>query len=259
MAGYPHVRRSSLDLRRLEPGRGPPPERRRRRRRGRVGRRPRARCRRSPPSSRVLLKAGPHARRCRSPGSRPATRTPSRWPATSASAPASARELGLVRDDHGGVLLHHGRIEAAGDGRRVAEPAAGAAGPPRRHQGRRRRDHPDRRPSRLAGRGHHRRDRDDCSRCARRGTPAAGPCRWPPTRRGSCATACPYPRAGHPLDLVRRPPGALAAPALTRARPRHRGTRQASSWTLEHPARRGGPAADVLRPDRAWLPPRRCR
>src|SRR3954466_4111702 len=26
------------------------------------------------------------------------------------------RELGLVRDDHGGVLLHHGRIEAAGDG-----------------------------------------------------------------------------------------------------------------------------------------------
>jgi hypothetical protein len=28
------------------------------------------------------------------------------------------RELGLVRDDHGGVLLHHGRIEAAGDGRR---------------------------------------------------------------------------------------------------------------------------------------------
>ncbi len=28
------------------------------------------------------------------------------------------RELGLVRDDHGGVLLHHGRIEADGDGRR---------------------------------------------------------------------------------------------------------------------------------------------
>jgi hypothetical protein len=28
------------------------------------------------------------------------------------------RELCLVRDDHGGVLLHHGRIEAAGDGRR---------------------------------------------------------------------------------------------------------------------------------------------
>jgi hypothetical protein len=30
-----------------------------------------------------------------------------------------ARELCLVRDDHGGVLLHHGRIEAAGDGRRA--------------------------------------------------------------------------------------------------------------------------------------------
>jgi hypothetical protein len=29
------------------------------------------------------------------------------------------RDLSLVRDDHGGVLLHHGRIEAAGDGRRV--------------------------------------------------------------------------------------------------------------------------------------------
>lgn len=28
------------------------------------------------------------------------------------------RELGLVRDDHGGVLLHHGRLEASGDGRR---------------------------------------------------------------------------------------------------------------------------------------------
>ena len=29
------------------------------------------------------------------------------------------RDLCLVRDDHGGVLLHHGRIEAAGDGRRT--------------------------------------------------------------------------------------------------------------------------------------------
>jgi hypothetical protein len=30
----------------------------------------------------------------------------------------SPRDLTLVRDDHGGVLLHHGRIEAAGNGRR---------------------------------------------------------------------------------------------------------------------------------------------
>lgn len=30
-----------------------------------------------------------------------------------------ARELSLVRDDHGGVLLHHGRIEADGNGRRT--------------------------------------------------------------------------------------------------------------------------------------------
>jgi hypothetical protein len=29
------------------------------------------------------------------------------------------RDLCLVRDDHGGVLLHHGRVEAAGDGRRA--------------------------------------------------------------------------------------------------------------------------------------------
>jgi hypothetical protein len=29
------------------------------------------------------------------------------------------RELCLVRDDHGGVLLHHGRVEAAGDRRRA--------------------------------------------------------------------------------------------------------------------------------------------
>jgi hypothetical protein len=28
------------------------------------------------------------------------------------------RSLTLVRDDHGGVLLHHGRVEAAGNGRR---------------------------------------------------------------------------------------------------------------------------------------------
>jgi hypothetical protein len=28
------------------------------------------------------------------------------------------RDLTLVRDDHGGVLLHHGRVEAAGNGRR---------------------------------------------------------------------------------------------------------------------------------------------
>ncbi len=34
------------------------------------------------------------------------------------------RELPLVRDDHGGVLLHHGRVEpaAAPDGRRVLRP-----------------------------------------------------------------------------------------------------------------------------------------
>ncbi|WP_347058248.1 hypothetical protein ABC795_16420 [Blastococcus sp. HT6-30] len=54
---------------------------------------------------------------------------PVSWePATDKASTALARDLGigtgaprdltLVRDDHGGVLLHHGRIEAAGDGRR---------------------------------------------------------------------------------------------------------------------------------------------
>jgi hypothetical protein len=37
------------------------------------------------------------------------------------------RELCLVRDDHGGVLLHHGRIEAAGDGRRSLSRRIGLA------------------------------------------------------------------------------------------------------------------------------------
>lgn len=37
------------------------------------------------------------------------------------------RELCLVRDDHGGVLLHHGRIEAAGDGRRTLSRRLGLA------------------------------------------------------------------------------------------------------------------------------------
>ncbi|MCW2741374.1 MAG: hypothetical protein JWR45_1796 [Blastococcus sp.] len=37
------------------------------------------------------------------------------------------RELCLVRDDHGGVLLHHGRIEAAGDGRRSLSRRLGLA------------------------------------------------------------------------------------------------------------------------------------
>lgn len=32
----------------------------------------------------------------------------------------SVRELPLVRDDHGGVLLHHGRIESAAPGRALA-------------------------------------------------------------------------------------------------------------------------------------------
>ncbi|MGY1709949.1 hypothetical protein ACI8AC_10605 [Geodermatophilus sp. SYSU D00758] len=32
----------------------------------------------------------------------------------------SERELGLVRDDHGGVLLHHGRVESAADRPRAA-------------------------------------------------------------------------------------------------------------------------------------------
>jgi hypothetical protein len=37
------------------------------------------------------------------------------------------RNLTLVRDDRGGVLLHHGRIEAAGDGRRSLSRRLGLA------------------------------------------------------------------------------------------------------------------------------------
>lgn len=55
---------------------------------------------------------------------------PVAWdPAEDKGSTALARDLGigtgerraltLVRDDHGGVLLHHGRVEAAGDGRRA--------------------------------------------------------------------------------------------------------------------------------------------
>ena len=108
--------RSELDLRRLGAGEAP---RRRRRRRGRPRR---SRCadrsRGCPPSSAVLLKAG---RTAEVPVSwePPPTRTPPGWRATWASAPASPGSCGLVRDDHGGVLLHHGRIEADGDGRRA--------------------------------------------------------------------------------------------------------------------------------------------
>ena len=36
------------------------------------------------------------------------------------------RELSLVRDDHGGVLLHHGRVEAAGEPRRALARRFGA-------------------------------------------------------------------------------------------------------------------------------------
>ncbi|KQS63883.1 hypothetical protein [Modestobacter sp. Leaf380] len=38
----------------------------------------------------------------------------------------TTRELSLVRDDHGGVLLHHGRIEAAGEPRRALARRFGA-------------------------------------------------------------------------------------------------------------------------------------
>ena len=67
----------------------------------------------------VLLKAGRTAE------------VPVAWePAADKASTALARDLGvgsgeprelpLVRDDHGGVLLHHGRIEAAGQGRRLS-------------------------------------------------------------------------------------------------------------------------------------------
>jgi hypothetical protein len=107
---------AELDLRRLEPGQAPRP--------GDVAPAAdadRVRVRGPVPALSavlaVLLKAGRTAD------------VPVAWePADDKDSRGLARDLGvgsgeprtlsLVRDDHGGVLLHHGRIEAAGDGRR---------------------------------------------------------------------------------------------------------------------------------------------
>ena len=152
----------------------------------------------------------------------------------------------LVRDDHGGVLLHHGRDRGRRRRTAVAEPPARSAGPPRRHQGGRRRDHPDRRPAGLAGGRHHRRDRDDAAaapdpadqrpgpagglrpgadRPRRRRLTRARSAAGPGTPTSGCA-GCSSPEGGpcsSPGDVVD---------------------------TGAAPARRGGPTADVPRPDR---------
>ena len=165
------------------------------------------------------------------------------------------RDLCLVRDDHGGVLLHHGRIEAAGDGRRSLSRRLGPAGPPRRHQGRRRRDHPDRRAPRLAGGGHHRRDRDDPAAAADPAHQRAGPAGGLATRRGSSATASPT-RARSTAGPGTPTTGCAGAcspePVRVDRRPSRRVAARAPVVdTGAHPARRGGPAAVVLCPDRA--------
>jgi hypothetical protein len=105
-----------LDLRRLEPGQAPRPED-------------------------VAAAADADALRVRGPvaglaavltvllKAQRAPHVPVAWePAADKTSLALARDIGvgtgeprdlcLVRDDHGGVLLHHGRVEAAGDGRR---------------------------------------------------------------------------------------------------------------------------------------------
>lgn len=105
-----------LDLRRLEPGQAPRPED--------VAAAADAealRVRGSVPALAAVLTVLLKAQRT--------ARVPVAWePAADKASLALARDIGvgtgeprdlcLVRDDHGGVLLHHGRVEAAGDGRR---------------------------------------------------------------------------------------------------------------------------------------------
>jgi hypothetical protein len=114
-----------LDLRRLEPGHAPRPED------VAVAADAEALRVRGPVAGlaaalTVLLKAGRTAR------------VPVAWePAGDKASVALARDIGvgtgdprdlcLVRDDHGGVLLHHGRVEAAGDGRRSLSRRIGLA------------------------------------------------------------------------------------------------------------------------------------
>ncbi|WP_116450826.1 hypothetical protein [Blastococcus litoris] len=105
-----------LDLRRLEPGQAPRPED--------VAAAAEAdalRVRGAVPALAAVLTVLLKAQRT--------ARVPVAWdPAGDKASLALARDIGvgtgeprdlcLVRDDHGGVLLHHGRVEAAGDGRR---------------------------------------------------------------------------------------------------------------------------------------------
>ena len=161
---------------------------------------------------------------------------PRRWPATSASAPASSGSSCLVRDDHGGVLLHHGRIEAAGDGRAVLSRRLGLQA-----------HHDD---IKVADGEITRIDvRPDWQAVDTIGvTVMTQPLR--PTRHTSgralqmasdpariVRDGVAVPAAGHPLDLVRRRPGALAAAALTAPAATRRPAccRQAGSWTLDAP------------------------
>ena len=106
-----------LDLRRLDPGEAPRDIAPRTGRGGRRAGRPRAGARalRRP---RPAAQGGPQRHRCRWPGSRAATATRSGLARALGIGTGEPRDLTLVRDDHGGVLLHHGRLEAAGDGRR---------------------------------------------------------------------------------------------------------------------------------------------
>lgn len=114
-----------LDLRRLEPGRAPRPED--------VAAAADAgslRVRGPVPGLAAVLTVLLRARRT--------ALVPVAWePAGDQASRALAREIGvgtgdlrdlcLVRDDHGGVLLHHGRVEAAGNGRRSLSRRLGLA------------------------------------------------------------------------------------------------------------------------------------
>ena len=105
-----------LDLRRLEPGQAPRPEDV-----AAAGEAESVRVRGPVPALAAVLTVLLKAERT--------ALVPVAWePADDKASLALARDIGvgtgeprdlcLVRDDHGGVLLHHGRVEAAGDGRR---------------------------------------------------------------------------------------------------------------------------------------------
>ena len=223
-----------LDLRRLEPGEAPRPDD------VAAAAEAPSRCSSAGPVPAlaavlaVLLKADRHragagrlgaGRRPDSVGAGPRPRRRHRRP---------QRELALVRDDHGGVLLHHGRIEAAGDGRRSLSRRLGLQA---HHDDIKVADGEitriDVRPDWRAV-DTHRRHGDAAAAAPDAAAPAAGRCRWPPTRPGSCATAS-RTRARSPAGPGTPTTGCAGCSSPDAAPPRSRQARR-GHWAAPLPA-----------------------